>query len=76
MNKAILVGIGVAIAVIVIVGISAVLVTQENQSVSNELTLGDEVEIEIEKATEEIQEPTGGTAYNFTVEETFGLGSP
>jgi len=75
-NKAILVGVGVGIAVIVIVGINAVLVTQENQPVSNEFTLGDEVEIKIEKATEETLEPTGGTQYNFTVEGGFGLATP
>ena len=75
MNKAILVGIGVAIAVIVIVGINAVLVSQE-QPGTNQLTLGDKVEIEIEKATEETLEPTSGKSYNFTVEETFSLASP
>ena len=74
MNKAILVGVGVGIAVIVIVGISAILITQEPET--NELTLGDKVEVEIEKATEETLEPTGGTQYNFTVEESFGLGTP
>jgi len=73
-NKAILVGIGVGIVVIVIAGISATLVTQE-QPGTNEFTLGDEVEMKIEKA-EETLEPTVGTKYNFTVEETIGLGSP
>ena len=75
MNKAILVGVGVGIAVIAIVGINAILVTQE-QSVANEFSLGDEVEMEIEKATEETLEPTGGTKYNFTAEGTFELTSP
>jgi len=75
LNKAILVGVGVGIAVIAIVGINAILVTQE-QSVTNEFTLGDEVEMEIEKATEETLEPTGGTKYNFTVEENLSLESP
>jgi len=77
-NKAILVGVGVGIAVIVVaaVGIYAIPTTQENQPVTNEFTLRDKVEIKIEKATEEIQEPTGGTKYNFTVEETIGLGGP
>ncbi len=76
MNKAILVGVGVGIALIVIVGISAVLVTQENQSVSNELTLEDKVDVEIKKATEETLEPTGGTKYNFTAEGGLGLTTP
>ncbi len=76
MNKAILVGVGVGIALIVIVGISAIPVTQEKQPVTTEFTLEDKVEVEIEKATEETLEPTGGTVYNFTVEETFGLSSP
>ena len=74
-NKAILVGIGVGIAVIAIVGINAILVTQE-QPGTNEFTLGDKVEMEIEKATEETLEPTSGTKYNFTVEENFSLASP
>ena len=73
-NKAILVGIGVGIAVIVIAGISATLVTQE-QPGTNEITLEDQVEMKIEKA-EETLEPTGGTQYNFTVEETIGLQTP
>jgi len=73
-NKAILVGIGVVIVVMAIVGISATLVTQEQQ-VANELTLGDQADIEIEKA-EETLEPTGITRYNFTVEETIGLSTP
>jgi len=73
-NKAILVGIGVGIAVIVIVGISAIPVTQEKPPVTNELALEDEVKIEIKKATEETLEPTGGTQYNFTVEDSFALG--
>ncbi len=75
-NKAILVGIGVGIAVIVIVGINATLVTQEKPPVTDGLMMGDKAEIEIEKATEETLEPTGGTKYNFTVEESFGLGTP
>ena len=74
MNKAILVGVGVGIALIVIVGINAILITQEPET--NELTLGDKVEVEIEKATEETLEPTGGTQYNFTVEDSFGLATP
>ncbi len=73
-NKAILVGIGVGIVVIVIAGISATLVTQEQQ-VANELTLGDQADMKIEKA-EETLEPTVGTKYNFTVKESIGLGSP
>ena len=73
-NKAILVGIGVVIAVIVIVGVSATLVTQE-QPGTNEVMLEDQAEMKIEKA-EETLEPTGGTHYNFTVEETISLGSP
>jgi len=38
--------------------------------------LGDEVDMKIEQATEEAQEPTVGTRYNFTVTESIGLGSP
>ena len=75
-NKAILVGIGVVIVAMAIVGINAILVDQEKLPVTNDLTLGDNVEIKIEKATEETQESTGGTYYNFTVEESFELGSP
>jgi len=75
-NKAILVGVGVGIALIVIVGISAILVTQEEQPETNKFMLEDKVEVEIEKATEETLEPTGGRSYNFTVEESFSLGSP
>jgi len=77
-NKAILVGVGVGIAVIVVaaVGIYAIPTTQENQPVANEFTLEDKVEVKIEKAAEETLEPTGGRSYNFTVEESFSLGSP
>jgi len=62
-NKAILVGIGVGIVVIVIAGISATLVTQEQQ-VANELTLGDQADMKIEKAEEPL-ESKNITKYNW-----------
>jgi len=74
-NKAIPVGVGIGIAVIVVavVGIYAIPVTQENPPATNEFSLGDKVEMKIEKTAEETLEPTGGKTYNFTVEETISL---
>ena len=77
MNKAISVGVGVGIAIIIIavVGIYAIPTTKQSP-VPHEFALKDEVEIKIDRATEEIQEPTSSTAYNFTVEESFVLQGP